>query len=148
MRRSPHPFDEAKARAAAWLSAWDSQGVHRTGTTGDEAGARWLTHEAVALGAEVASEVFTLDRLDPVACYLELDGERIPGVPMFDAPATGAEGVTGTLTLSGHEDGILIAKVEGQEIFLESGETMKAVSTIHQLLHRTGVFISTEQAGL
>ena len=101
MRRSPYPVDEAKARAVTWLTAWDSQGVHRTGTAGDEAGARWLADEAAGLGVEVASEKFTLYRLEPVACYLELDGERISGVPLFDAPATGAEGLTGTLTLSG-----------------------------------------------
>ncbi len=56
----------------------------------------------------------------------------------------------GFLVLLRHsgDDSILIAKSEGQEIFLETGETMKAVSTIHQLLHRTGVFTSSEQAGL
>ena len=102
MRQSPHLFDEAKARAVAWLSAWDSQGVHRTGSTGDEAGARWLAHEAAGLGVEVASEVFALDRLDPLDCYLELDGERFSGVPVLDAPATGANGLAGALTLSGH----------------------------------------------
>jgi len=101
MRRSPYPVDEVKARAMTWLTAWDSQGVRRTGTVGDEAGARWLVDEAAGLGVAVASEKFTLDRLEPVACYLELDGERISGVPLFDAPATGAEGLTGTLTLSG-----------------------------------------------
>ena len=78
MRLSPYLFDEAKARAVTWLTAWDSQGTHRTGTTGDEAGALWLTHEAAGLGVEVAREAFALDRLDPVACYLELDGEPIP----------------------------------------------------------------------
>ena len=86
MQRSPHPFDEAKARAVTWLTAWDSQGVHRTGTAGDEAGASWLAHEAAGLGVEVASEVFTWNRLDPVACYLELDGERIPGCPCSTLP--------------------------------------------------------------
>jgi hypothetical protein len=103
MRLSPHAFEEAKARAVAWLTAWDSQGTHRTGTTGDEAGALWLTQEAAGLGIEVASEAFALDRLDPVACYLELDGERISAVPAFDAPATSAHGLTGTLTHSDHE---------------------------------------------
>jgi sulfate adenylyltransferase large subunit len=46
------------------------------------------------------------------------------------------------------DEGFLIAKSEGHEVTLESGETMKAVSAIHQLLHRTGFFTSTEQAGL
>jgi hypothetical protein len=96
------PFDEAKAGAVAWLTAWDSQGPHRTGTTGDEAGARWLAVEAVRLGAEVTTEVLELSRLHPVACYLELHGERIPGVPAFDAPATGPNGLTGALNLSDH----------------------------------------------
>src|SRR5438045_9736852 len=117
MRRSPHPFDDAKARTVTWLTAWDSQGVHRTGTTGDEAGAGWLAHEAGGLGVEVATEVFPLDRLDPVACYLELDDERIPRLPVFDAPATGAKGVTGALTLSDHEDGILVAKLSPRSVY-------------------------------
>jgi len=76
MRLSGRDFEEAKARAVTWITAWDSQGPHRTGTAGDEAGARWLAHEATILGVEATSEVFKLDRLEPVACYLELDGER------------------------------------------------------------------------
>src|SRR5947207_2337703 len=95
MGRSPHSFDDAKARAVAWLTAWDSQGTHRTATAGDEAGARWLADQAAGLGTEAATEVFALDRLDPVDCYLELNGARIAAVPAFDAPSTGADGVTG-----------------------------------------------------
>jgi hypothetical protein len=34
-------------------------------------------HETAGFGVDVATEVFQLNRLDPVACYLELDGERI-----------------------------------------------------------------------
>ena len=59
MRQSLRRFDEAEARAVTWLTAWDSQGVHRTGPAGDEAGARWLADEAAGLGVEVASEAFT-----------------------------------------------------------------------------------------
>ena len=85
----------AEARAEAWLRAWDSQGIHRTGTDGDHAGADWLTAESEALGAKVTREAFTLDRLDPGDAYLEVGGTRIPGVPVFDAPAT--NGMTGVL---------------------------------------------------
>jgi hypothetical protein len=88
---------DPEARAAAWLQAWDAQGAHRTGTAGDAAGADWLAAEASALGAEVAVEEFLFDRLDPVAAYLEIDGKRIEGVPVFDAPATSAAGVAGAL---------------------------------------------------
>jgi hypothetical protein len=38
--------DNATTRAIAWLTAWDSQGVHRTATSGDEAGADWLIRES------------------------------------------------------------------------------------------------------
>ena len=114
---APHSFDDADTRTVAWLTVWDSQGAHRTGTTGDEAGARWLAREAAGLGVEVTTETFALDRLDPVACFLELDGERISAVPAFDAPATDAEGVTGTLSLSDHEDAIVVAKLSPQSVY-------------------------------
>ncbi|HUI33906.1 MAG TPA: hypothetical protein VLX67_00110 [Stellaceae bacterium] len=87
---------EAENRAANWLEAWDAQGVHRTGTEGDNEGADWLAREAAALGADVIVEEFSFDRLDPVAAYIELGGERIAGVPVFDAPKTGTDGLDGT----------------------------------------------------
>jgi len=85
------------SRAAGWLRAWDSQGLHRTGTNGDEAGAAWLEREAVSLGASVTSETFELDRVDPVDCYVEADGIRVDGVPVFDAPPTSPQGISGTI---------------------------------------------------
>jgi hypothetical protein len=138
MRPSLTPFDEARVRAVAWLTAWDSQGVHRTGTTGDEAGAIWLAHEAAGLGAEVSTEVFELGRLDPVACYLELDGERIPAVPAFDAPATGAGGVTGTLSLGGHDEGILVAKLTPRSVYTGEYERLR-----RDAAHRALVMVCT-----
>ena len=56
--------DDPTTRAIAWLTTWDSQGVHRTGTAGDQAGAEWLFHEAADLGATPEVEEFTLRRLD------------------------------------------------------------------------------------
>ena len=78
----------AVARAAGWLTAWDSHPIHRTGTAGDLAGAAWLMSEVEKLGAQPVLEEFTLDRLDPIASYIEIDGIRIEGVPVFDFPAT------------------------------------------------------------
>jgi hypothetical protein len=76
------------ARAAAWLQAWDSQGPHRTATAGDQAGAEWLAGEARAMGAAVSFEAFDVSRIDPDAVFLDIEGERIPGEKMFDAPDT------------------------------------------------------------
>ncbi len=106
---------EAETRAAHWLQAWDGQGAHRTGTKGDAAGAAWLAAAARALGASVEIEEFAFDRLDPVAAYLEIAGERIAGVPVFDAPTTDAEGMTGKL-------GVEIAVVELAPRAVYSGE--------------------------
>jgi hypothetical protein len=136
VRLSPEAFDETKARAVAWLSAWGSQGAHRTATTGDEAGALWLTHEAAGLGVEVASEAFALDRLDPVARYPELDGERISAVPAFDAPATGTDGVNGTLSLNDHDEAILVAKLAPQSVYTREYERVR-----HDTAHRALVIV-------
>jgi hypothetical protein len=78
--------DDGTARATAWLTAWDSQGLHRTATAGDQAGADWLMRESAGLGAAPADEKFALDRLDPIDAYLEFDSTRVTGVPVFDAP--------------------------------------------------------------
>ncbi|MGC2202981.1 MAG: hypothetical protein WA633_22935 [Stellaceae bacterium] len=133
MRLSRDPFDEAAARAVAWLTAWDSQGHHRTGTSGDVAGALWLAHEAAGLGVDVTTEVFQLSRLDPVACHLELDGERIPAVPAFDAPATGADGVAGTLTLSDHDEAILVALLSPRSVYTGEYDRLRR-DTAHRAL--------------
>jgi hypothetical protein len=129
----PYNFEKAKARGVAWLTAWDSQGAHRTGTPGDEAGAHWLAHEAGGLGAEVTTEVFALERLDPVDCYLELDGERIAAVPVFDAPPTDANGVTGTLSLSDHDEAILVARLAPQSVYTGEYERLRR-DTAHRAL--------------
>ena len=114
---------EAEARSAAWLKAWDAQDIHRTGTAGDAAGAAWLAAEARTLGAEVVIENFVLDRLDPVECFLEIGGERIDGVPVFDAPATAAEGIAGRLG-----DEIAVAELPPRAVY----------SGAFQLLRRSG----------
>ena len=80
-------------RAEAWLLAWDQLGIHRTGTVGDKAGADWLAREATALGASVSLEPFELSRIDPEPCWIECDGRRIEGVPVFDSPPTGPGGM-------------------------------------------------------
>src|SRR3984885_13232607 len=104
----------AEQRAAAWLQAWDASGIHRTGTAGDAAGAAWLAQAAAALGAAVAIEEFALDRIDPIACYLEVDGVRFDGVPVFDAPATYADGITGLLGPVGRDATIAVSALPPQ----------------------------------
>src|SRR3984893_6456753 len=117
--------DDGNARAAAWLSAWDSQGIHRTATAGDEAGADWLAREAAGLGATPVIEDFALDRLDPGEAYLECAGTRIPGVPLFGAPATAADGVCGSLGIVGSDAAIGVAELSPARVHTPDYEELR-----------------------
>ncbi|HEX3861225.1 MAG TPA: hypothetical protein VHY35_05985 [Stellaceae bacterium] len=110
----------ASDRAARWLADWDGQGTHRTATAGDHAGAEWLAVEARALGADAVIEEFALDRLDPVATFLEIGDKRIAAVPVFDAPPTSAGGVTGRLGVAGSGAPIIVAELSPRTVY--SGE--------------------------
>ena len=114
------PVSDPWNRAASWLAAWDSQGNHRTATDGDNAGAEWLAAEAAALGADVAIEEFAVERLDPGAAFLDIDGERIPAIPAFDAPSTDGDGVEGRLGPVGSDAEIAVAELPPQSVY--SGE--------------------------
>jgi hypothetical protein len=118
-------MSEGMTRAIAWLTAWDSQGIHRTATAGDEAGAEWLAREAADLGATPAIEEFALDRLDPIVAYLEFDGRRVPGVPIFDAPATGPDGVSGILGRVGEETSIAVAELSPLSVYSPDYEEVR-----------------------
>jgi len=117
--------DDRTIRAIAWLTAWDAQGIHRTATAGDEAGADWLIREATRLGATPAVEEFALDRLDPTEAYLEFDGRRVAGVPVFDAPATGDGGVAGILGPMGAETSIAVAELSPLSVYSPDYEELR-----------------------
>lgn len=124
---------EAASRAEAWLRAWDAQGIHRTGTDGDEAGAAWLEDEVARIGAQATSETFALDRIDPVHACLELDGARIDAVPVFDAPPTGAEGITGVLGEAGGDTEVGVAELSPLAVYTGEYHRLRR-STSHRAL--------------
>src|SRR5262249_33826987 len=92
---------------------------------GDQAGADWLFREAAGLGVTPMVEKFALDRLDPIDAYLECDGVRIPGVPVFDAPATGADGVAATLGPIEAELGITVVELSPQSVYSPDCEKLR-----------------------
>ncbi len=110
----------ARDRAATWLEQWDASGIHRTATAGDAAGAQWLAGAAEAMGAVPTIETFAVERLDPIASHLEFDGMRIDGVPVFDAPATTAAGISGKLGMLGSRSTIGVSIASPQTVY--SGE--------------------------
>ncbi|MGE0258977.1 MAG: hypothetical protein AB7H71_13885 [Alphaproteobacteria bacterium] len=114
-------------RAALWLAAWDSHGTHRTATDGDNAGAEWLAAAAAALGAEPAVEEFAIERLDPIAAFLEIGGDRIPAIPAFDAPSTDHDGVGGRLGPVGGDAEIAVAELPPQAVYCGEYERLRRV---------------------
>ena len=121
------------AETAAWLRAWDSHGYHRTGTDNDEAGAAWLEREAASLGAVVSSESFALDRIDPVATWLDLGGTRIEGVPVFDAPTSGPAGIEGTLGPAGSDAVIGVIELSPHAVYTGEYQALRT-TTQHRAL--------------
>jgi len=94
---------EAKRRIARLIEQYDGQGIHRAGAAGDQRSADWLAAEVSKLGVKPALEPFTLDRVDPLNCFVEIGGKRIEGLPLFDAAFTDANGVRGKLSVFGDE---------------------------------------------
>ena len=88
---------ETERRASTVIAAYSGEGLHRTGTAVDRASADGLLARVRDAGAQPSLEPFQLSRVDPVACFLEMDGKRIDGLPLFDGGFTGADGIAGTL---------------------------------------------------
>jgi hypothetical protein len=120
--------EAAVERATVWLKAWDAQGLHRTATKGDEAGARWLADEVARLGVRPQVEEFALDRVDPIAAFLEIGGSRIGGVPVFDAPATDPAGVAGALGPVGSAAAIGVVELSPHAVYAPDYETLRRES--------------------
>jgi hypothetical protein len=118
-------FAEAQARAAGWLSTWDSQGLHRTASVGAKASAAWLAREAAALGAHVTIEEFALDRLDPVECFVEFGVRQIAAVPVFDAPPTEEQGISGRLGPIGSDAEIGVAELSPRSVYTGEFERIR-----------------------
>jgi hypothetical protein len=102
--------DALEQRIADIIAAFDVQGNHRTGTPADNASAEWLARQVQQLGAKPELEPFTLNRVDPQACYLRVADRRTDGVPLFDAAFTDEEGVRGKLGPLGSDAEIGLAE--------------------------------------
>ncbi|HVS14223.1 MAG TPA: hypothetical protein VMV46_09880 [Thermoanaerobaculia bacterium] len=88
-------------RIARWIREYDAQGIHRTGTDGDRRSAEWMAQIARSHGLEPMLEELPFERLDARSAFVELPGaggvKRVDGIPLYDAPPTGPEGVRGAL---------------------------------------------------
>jgi len=90
--------DFSAARVAARVATFDASGIHRVGTPGDSASGAWFEREAAAPGVSVSRMAVPIQRTIVDEAYLECAELRMDGLPMFDAPLSGA--VTGKLCMS------------------------------------------------
>ena len=85
------------SRIAAAIREYEEQGFHRTATAVDRASGDWLANQVRLTGLPAALESFPVNRVDPVAGTLTIDGRRIEGLPLFDGQFTSAAGIRGRL---------------------------------------------------
>ncbi|MGE0543620.1 MAG: hypothetical protein AB7R89_25940 [Dehalococcoidia bacterium] len=85
------------------IHEYDAQGWHRTATPADQASAHWLAGQVRAAGLDPQLDPFPIRRLDPLRCFIEIDGRRIEGIPQFDAAVTDAGGVRGVIGPAGSD---------------------------------------------
>ena len=102
---------EQRRRIASAIREYDAQGWHRTGTAVDHASGEWLAGLAANMGLEPTLEPFPLRRIDSRHCYVEIEGRRVAGLPLFDGGFTDAEGVSGRLKLPGDDADIDLVEV-------------------------------------
>jgi hypothetical protein len=91
------PTDAVEARASDIIRAYSGEGHHHTATAVDRASADALLARARATGASVSLEPFDLSRVDPAGAFVQIQGQRIEGLPMFDGAFSGADGVRGRI---------------------------------------------------
>jgi hypothetical protein len=107
----PAISEALEQRLADIIAQYDAQGNHRTGSDADALSARWLLELTRAAGAPAMLEPFAIERVVPKACFVQIAGRRIDGLPMFDAGFTGAAGVRGSLGPFGSDAEIGIVDV-------------------------------------
>jgi hypothetical protein len=95
--RDADSLEDTQRRAADVIRAYSAEGIHRTATAVDRSSADRLLGLARAAGAKPSLEAFELSRVDPGACFVEIEGTRIEGLPMFDGTFTGVDGVVAPL---------------------------------------------------
>ncbi|HEV2326797.1 MAG TPA: hypothetical protein VGS10_22860, partial [Terracidiphilus sp.] len=85
-----------------------------------------------------------------VTSRIEADDDEFLLHPPLLGKVTEIETRSGLLSLvvRASEDGNLVARLEGEELKLDTHEPMQAVAAVHQLLYSTGIFIPSEKAGL
>lgn len=124
----PNPEEvAARRRVARVVREYDAQGIHRTATDVDEASAHWLANQLQAAGVEAKLESFPINRVDLDDTFLDIDGRRIGGVPLFDTGFTESAGFSGRLGVVGSNAEIGLFEASPQDGTDRSGPLRQAL---------------------
>jgi hypothetical protein len=123
---------EARLRVAKVVREYDAQGIHRTATDVDEASAHWLANQLQAAGVEAKLELFPIHRIDLDETFLDIDGRRIGGVPLFDANFTESAGISGRLGTVGSNAEIGLFEASPQDGTDRPGPLRQALDGSHK----------------
>lgn len=137
---------DRRRRISNLIQTYDSQGIHRTATIVDNASADWLRQLAAVAGGDAHLNSFALRQVEIRSAYIEADGKRLEGVPLFDGGFTGDTGIVGTLGPSDSMADIALVTIDSAGIGTEGRglEKLRRSAT-----HRAIVAITTtETAGL
>lgn len=106
------PAGAAESRIAAIVRAFDAQGFHRTATVVDDASAKWLVGQVADAGTKAGFEPFMLQRVDVTAAFVEVEGRRAEGLPLFDGTFGDAGGIEGPIGPAGSPAPIVLATLD------------------------------------
>jgi hypothetical protein len=124
--------EDARLRVAKVVRDFDAQGIHRTATDVDEASARWLANQLQATGVEAKLESFPIHRIDLGETFLDIDGRRIGGVPLFDSGFTESAGISGRLRAVGSNAEIGLFEASPQDGTDRPGPLRQALDGSHK----------------
>ena len=92
------PSQSLDQRIAGYISDYDAQGIHRTGTEVDLKSAEWLSDLIRDMGLEATLNPLPLERIQVLKSEITVEDRRLEGIPMFDCGAyTDSGGITGRL---------------------------------------------------
>lgn len=101
--------DASHSRVARLIRDYDAQGDHRTGSPVDAQSGLWLSDRVDDAGVVPELEWMGVPTLETQAAFLEINGRRIYGVPLYDGGVTNADGIVGTLGDQGTSSDIGLA---------------------------------------
>lgn len=116
MQNIQNRFYEIKERIIKIIKEYDHQGIHRTGTNVDNDSAQWLVNEIEKLGLKPKFEEFNFNKIEIDEASLEIENDKIEGLPLFDSTLPGEEIIKGKLGKMKENYKIGISRVNNETI--------------------------------